>query len=202
MENMVRACEARGKQAIIRSSNDDKQHLLRILEAGSNALMVPHISSANDAKKVVESVKYPPEGSRGLSPYTRQHNFSDQNLSDSLSHANENQFLGLLVEGEEGIKNIAEISKVQGIDLIYIGLFDLAKTIGMVDNLTDPKILKLLKDTKEIIQANGVMVGSMAKDVEYAKILSDIGYDFIAFYNDSAALKSYFQDAIKDIKAN
>ena len=179
MENMVRACEARGKQAIIRSSNDDKQHLLRILEAGSNALMVPHISSANDAKKVVESVKYPPEGSRGLSPYTRQHNFSDQNLSDSLSHANENQFLGLLVEGEEGIKNIAEISKVQGIDLIYIGLFDLAKTIGMVDNLTDPKILKLLKDTKEIIQANGVMVGSMAKDVEYAKILSDIGYDFI-----------------------
>ena len=86
--------------------------------------------------------------------------------------------------------------------MIYIGLFDLAKTIGMVDNLTDPKILKLLKDTKEIIQANGVMVGSMAKDVEYAKILSDIGYDFIAFYNDSAALKSYFQDAIKDIKAN
>ena len=46
------------------------------------------------------------------------------------------------------------------------------------------------------------MVGSMAKDVGYAKILSDIGYDFIAFYNDSAALKSYFQDAIKDIKAN
>ena len=202
MENMVRACEARGKQAIIRSSNDDKQHLLRILEAGSNALMVPHISSANDAKKVVEFVKYPPEGSRGLSPYTRQHNFSDQNLSDSLSQANENQFLGLLVDGEEGINKIAEISKVQGIDLIYIGLFDLAKTIGMVDNLTDPKILKLLKDTKEIIQANGVMVGSMAKDVEYAKILSDIGYDFIAFYNDSAALKSYFQDAIKDIKAN
>ena len=123
-------------------------------------------------------------------------------FSDSLSQANEDQFLGLLVEGDEGIKNIAEISKVQGIDLIYIGLFDLAKSIGMVDNLTDSKILKLLKDTKEIIQANGVMVGSMAKDVEYAKILSDLGYDFIAFYNDSAALKSYFQNAIKDIKAN
>ena len=65
MENMVRACEARGKQAIIRSSNDDKQHLLRILEAGSNALMVPHISSANDAKKVVEFVKYPPKAVEG-----------------------------------------------------------------------------------------------------------------------------------------
>ena len=53
--------------------------------------------------------------------------------------------------------------------MIYIGLFDLAKTIGMVDNLTDPKILKLLKDTREIIQANGVMVGSMAKDVNMQK---------------------------------
>ena len=71
---MVRACEARGKQAVIRSSNDDKQHLLRILEAGSNALMVPHISSTNDAKKVVEFVKYPPKAVGGYHR-TRQHNF-------------------------------------------------------------------------------------------------------------------------------
>ena len=202
MENMVRACEARGKQAIIRSSNDEKQHLLRILETGSNALMVPHVSSAEDAKKIINSVKYPPLGNRGLSPYTRQHNFSDKNLTDSLSKANDKQYLGVLVEGDEGIKNIAEISKVEGIDLIYIGLFDLAKSIGMSDNLEDPKIIELLKETKEIIQSNGVKVGSMAKDVSYAKRLSNLGFDFIAFYNDAAALKSFFKDSISSIKAD
>ncbi|MBA4729908.1 MAG: hypothetical protein H2071_02670, partial [SAR86 cluster bacterium] len=141
-------------------------------------------------------------GNRGLSPYTRQHNFSDKNLTDSLSKANDKQYLGVLVEGDEGIKNIAEISKVEGIDLIYIGLFDLAKSIGMSDNLEDPKIIELLKETKEIIQSNGVKVGSMAKDVSYAKRLSNLGFDFIAFYNDAAALKSFFQDSISSIKAD
>ena len=200
MENMVRACEAKGKQAIIRSSNDDKQHILRILETGSNAIMIPHISSVADAKKVIDYVKYPPLGNRGLSPYTRQHQYTDKDLSISLSKANEKQYVGLLVEGEEGVKNIPEIAKVEGVDLIYIGLFDLAKSIGMVDNLKDKKILALLKETCDIIQSNNVQAGSMAKDVEYARILLDIGYDFVAFYNDAAALNSYFQDSLIKIK--
>mgnify|MGYP001445469397 CR=1 FL=1 len=67
-------------------------------------------------------------------------------------------------------------------------------------NLKDKKILALLKETCDIIQSNNVQAGSMAKDVEYARILLDLGYDFIAFYNDAAALNSYFQDSLIKIK--
>ena len=200
MENMVRACEAKGKQAIIRSSNAEKQHILRILETGSNAIMIPHISTADDARKVIDSVKYPPMGNRGLSPYTRQHQFTDNNLTSSLNKANTDQYIGLLVEGEEGIKNISEIAQVEGVDLIYIGLFDLAKSIGMVDNLTDKKIISLLQETRDIIHSNNVHAGSMAKDIEYGRILVDLGFDFIAFHNDAAALKAYFQNSLIKIK--
>ena len=67
----------------------------------------------------MKACKYPPEGDRGLSPYTRNHDFTHDGLVESLAANNKELFVGVLVEGVEGINNLEEISLVPGIDMVY-----------------------------------------------------------------------------------
>ena len=82
-ENMVRAAECSNIAPIIRTWDDDNQTLLRALETGVKSIMVPHVKSADDAEKISKACKYFPDGDRGLSPYTRLHGFTHQDIESS-----------------------------------------------------------------------------------------------------------------------
>ena len=84
VENMVRSAEASEISPIIRVWNDDEQTILRALETDAQSIMIPHIRTAKQAEKVAKSCKYYPDGNRGLSPYTRVHNFTHQDLDQSV----------------------------------------------------------------------------------------------------------------------
>lgn len=193
-ENMVRAAESANISPIIRAGDNDEQHLLRILETGVQSIMVPHINSAKDAEKVVNACKYYPIGKRGLSPYTRIHNYTHENIAESMELANENTMIGILVEGQNGLDNLSEIAKVPGLNLIYIGLFDICQSVGLPGQLTHPKVLNELKRCQNIIQSNDIAAGSMAKDISYAETLYNYKYQFIAYINDAAAIKNFYKE--------
>ena len=88
-ENMVRAAEATDISPIIRTWDDDEQILLRTLETGTQSIMVPHVKTAEDAEKIAKSCKYFPDGNRGLSPYTRVHDFTHEGIRESLQKENQ-----------------------------------------------------------------------------------------------------------------
>jgi len=199
VENMVRAAEATQISPIVRVGDDNEQTILRALETGPRSIMVPHVDSAVKAKKIVQSCKYFPEGTRGLSPYTRIHGFSHANIDISLQSENETTMVGILVEGKDGLANLDEIVEVDGIDLVYLGLFDICQSVGLPGQLNHPKVIKEIKRCCELIQSNGKAAGSMSTSVEYIKMLQEVGYTFIAYLNDAAAMKSHFEDVLLKI---
>jgi 4-hydroxy-2-oxoheptanedioate aldolase len=200
VENMVRAAECVGCQPIIRVSNADESNILRALETGSQAIMVPHISTPEQAARVVSACKYTPEGTRGLSPYTRNHNFTHENLPESMKHNNNNIFVGVLVEGKEGIANLESIAAVQGLDLIYTGIYDLSQSIGLPGELNHPKVLEIQKKCVEVLKEKGLAAGSFAKDEEYIKTLLKNNFQFIAYSVDAFVLKKGYLSIINDYK--
>ena len=200
LENMVRICELNNKYPIIRTMNDDQQEILKCLETGCNSIMVPHISNADNAKKISEFCKYFPTGRRGLSPYTRVHDYSHENIKTKILNINKNNFLGILVEGPEGIENLESISKVKGIDLIYLGLFDISVSVGLPGELKNRKVLQKVKECQNIITSHGKIPGCMSVDIKYSKMLLKYGYQFIAYLNDAYALKSFFDNEIYRLK--
>ena len=200
LENIIRICELNYKFPIIRTMNDDQQEILKCLETGCNSIMVPHVSNADNAKKISEYCKYFPAGSRGLSPYTRVHDYSHKDIKSKISNVNKNNFLGILVEGSEGIENLESISKVKGIDLIYLGLFDISVSVGLPGELNNSKVLKRIKECQKIISAYGKIPGCMSIDIKYSKMLLKYGYKFIAYLNDAYALKSFFDNEINKLK--
>ena len=199
VENMVRAAEASGISPIIRTYNDNGQILLRSLETGTQSIMVPHVKSAEDAEQIATACKYYPEGNRGLSPYTRVHDFTHEAIDKSLQQVNIDTLVGILVEGKEGLKNLESIVQVNGIDLIYLGLFDICQSVGLPGQLTHPDVLTQIERCQSIISSNNVSPGSMATDLEYVKMLKEMKYQFIAYLNDAAALRIHFKDMVKKI---
>lgn len=202
IENQVRAIEVRQNQAIVRVSNSDPQTMLRALETGCRGIMVPHVSSVAEAEAVVQACRYAPAGRRGLSPYTRNHLYSHHNLADSLATENQNTFVGILVEGIKGIENIGDIAQVPGIDLIYTGIYDISQSAGLPGQIDHPDVLALQKKCVDLINAGqGAMPGSFANSVEYAEILSQLGYKFIAYCSDGFLLKGAVENAINNLKS-
>lgn len=200
VENMVRAAECTGAQPIIRVPDSSESNILRALETGSRGIMVPHVSTAKQAEKIVSACKYAPEGTRGLSPYTRNHNFTHENLAASMKQNNEDIFVGVLVEGEEGIANLESISSVKGLDLIYTGIYDLSQSIGLPGELNHPKVLEIQRKCVSIVKEKGLAAGSFAKDEDYIKILLENSFQFIAYSVDAFVLKKAYLSVINNYK--
>ena len=146
-----------------------------------------------------KACKYFPDGDRGLSPYTRLHGFTHQDIESSLHKANRETLCGILVEGQDGLANLEEIVEVKGIDLIYLGLFDICQSLGLPGQVNHPDVLFEVDRCQKLIQSNSIAAGSMSTDINYINKLLEKNYQFIAYLNDSAALRAYFDTELSKI---
>lgn len=194
-ESQIYATESSGCTPIIRLGEGNELTILHALEIGVKALLVSHVSTAQEALRIVQATKYFPEGNRGLSPFTRNHGYSDIELAPKLRYANDQLFVGILVEGEEGIRNLEEIAQVPGLDLIYLGLYDISQAVGIPGELTHPKVLKLVKECVKLIEAHRRVAGSIAWDKNYLQFLFESGFRFISYRVDCAILRDGFDTA-------
>jgi len=199
VENMVRSAEAAEISPIVRTRDGDEQTILNALETGVRSIMVPHIDSVVKADRVAKCCKYYPEGNRGLSPYTRAHGFTHQNIDKSLQNENKETLVGILVEGRKGLSNLDKIASVPGIDIIYLGLFDICQSVGLPGQLNHPNVIDEIKRCYDIIQSHGKISGAMSTNIDYINMLANIGYRFIAYLNDAAAMRFHFDTVLKDI---
>lgn len=194
-ENMVRAAQLHGCQPIIRVGDSQQNTILRALETGCKAVMVPHVASAEAAKAVVSAARYTPLGTRGLSPYTRCHGYDHSDLQTSLEHHAQETFVGVLVEGSEGLERMPKIAAVPGIDMIYLGLYDISMSIGIPGDIDSPKVRDELARCARLITDAGKVAGTFARDIDQARALKDSGFGFVAYLADSNALIQFFRDA-------
>ena len=192
-ENQLYAAEAAGCTPIIRLGEVNELAILRTLEIGVQGILVSHVSNPAQAKQVVDAVKYYPEGKRGLSPFTRRHAYSEKNLHNKLQFANDQLFVGVLVEGEEGISNLSNIVKTPGLDMIYLGLYDISLSLGIPGELEHPQVLNRLKECVTLIKENNLIVGSVARDRQYLNLLFNLGVKFLAYRVDCAVLREGYE---------
>jgi 4-hydroxy-2-oxoheptanedioate aldolase len=194
-EYQIYATEAAGASAIVRLGEINENLILRVLDMGSLSVLMSHVATVEDASRVVAAAKYFPDGTRGLSPFTRNHGYSDERIAEKMQYANEQVFVGVLVEGEEGLANLDGIARVKGLDMIYLGIYDLSQSLGIPGQLRHPKLLKHLEDCVQIIEANGLAAGSVAPDYDYLKKLFDAGFRFLSYRVDCAILREGFVSA-------
>lgn len=189
VEHQVYAAEAAGATPIVRVGSVDAPAILRVLDLGAQSLLVSHVSDPAEAAAVVSAARYAPDGDRGLSPFTRHHGYSDESLPDKLRQANDEIFVGVLVEGERGLGNLAAIAATPGLDLVYLGVYDLSQTVGAPGDLRHPRVVEAVREAVTVVEAAGPAVGSVAPDREYLELLAGAGVRFLSYRVDSAILR-------------
>jgi len=194
-EQQLYAIEVTGCTPIIRIGENSEANILHALEIGVQSIMVSHISTPEEARLVVQRAKYYPEGDRGLSPFTRNHGYSDSNIAEKLQHANKQIFIGILVEGEEGLNKLDKICEISGIDMIYLGVYDISQSVGVHGDVKHPKVIKAVREFARIINSYGLIAGSVARDREYLELLIDSGYSFLSYRVDCAILMEGYEKA-------
>jgi len=203
MHESVAAIAACGVSPIVRIPDNQGWMVKRVLDAGAHGVLVPLLYTAEDAKKLVTSAKFPPVGQRGFgSPFSMERFVPSSGSSDYLKQANEALLTMMQIETKEALENVDAIAAVDGIDLLFIGPFDLGNNIGhpivggeMHDNL-HAAIEKILKAAK----AAGKKAGMFCTSGEQSKKYADMGFDMISVALDATALPACLIETLNTAK--
>jgi 4-hydroxy-2-oxoheptanedioate aldolase len=199
-QNMIRAAESVNITPIIRVGSNDEALILRALDIGAQGIEIPQINSKPDAVRVVKSVKYSPQGERGVCRYVRAANYSSMDKFKYFKSANKETMIIAHIEGVEGINNLDEILSVSGIDVIFIGPYDLSQSLGIPGQVNDPLVVEKMKEVVLKCMQNKVAVGTFADDVETAKSWVSLGVQYMSFSVDVGILYNASKNIVGKLK--
>ena len=159
LEAMARAAEAAGITPIARVENVEQSTILQYLDRGIQGIMGPHISSGEDAQKLVDACYFGPQGDRSFGG-NRGTNYSFTpdawgDKRDFYKQANDNMLVGALLEDQGAIDNIDDILAVDGIHYFGIGMNDFAQGIGYPGEPEHPVVVKAADDLSSHIRSKG-----------------------------------------------
>lgn len=189
--NLIRAAEARGMTALLRPPEVDESAILRALDCGAHGLLVPNITSRNQVAELVRYSFYPPEGIRGHSPFTRAGGFTHQDAAKRMQLINSNLFLGILIEGPDGLAALPQILEefASRLSVVYVGLYDLAKTVGYPGDVKHPEVNRVVHQIVKMVSAHGVCAGALCNDSEMLMEAHKAGVRFVCYQNDTGILR-------------
>jgi 4-hydroxy-2-oxoheptanedioate aldolase len=163
---------------VVRVPVGDVVTIKQVLDLGAQNLLVPMVSSADAARAVVEAVRYPPRGRRGVgSALARSARWN--RVDGYLEHADEHVSLLVQIETAEGVAAAGAIAAVDGVDGVFVGPSDLAASMGLLGQQGHPDVVSAVHRTFEAVRAAGKPVGVNAFDPALARAYVDGGATFV-----------------------
>jgi 4-hydroxy-2-oxoheptanedioate aldolase len=166
-EELVRAAQGAGVAPIIRTFDSQPSTLVRALDTGCEGILVPNVKSLAEAEMVARGARFHPLGERGMDPHARSARYRTIPKEIYFAEADKQTLVGVQVEGMEGVQNLNDIVDVEGIDLIFIGPYDLSQSLGVPGQ-----------------RARGKALGIYADNLEEARRWQGLGVQFVAISVD------------------
>jgi 4-hydroxy-2-oxoheptanedioate aldolase len=185
---MLRAAEAAGTACVVRVPWNDPVYLKRILDVGFRSVMIPMVESAEEAVAAVRACRYPPEGARGYAaPGMRCSRYGFE--ADYRATANEELLIIAQIESARAASVAEAIAATPGIDLAFIGVNDLAGSIGFLEDLDRPEVRSLVRLAEAGIRRAGRPLGTVPSPRRGAVELFRDGYRMVAASSDVVLLR-------------
>jgi len=203
MHEAVAALAACGVSPLVRIPDNQGYLVKRVLDAGAHGVLVPMLYSAGDAKNLVTAAKFPPIGRRGFgSPFSMEKFHPSLSQTEYLHQANDALLTIVQIETKEAVEDLEAIAAVPGIDVLFIGPFDLGNNLGypIIDGKMHENLLAAVAKTLKVATAAGKKVGIYATSGEQAKTYADQGFHMICVATDAAVLGTAVKDAVKKAK--
>lgn len=185
---ILQAIQCSGAQPIVRLAANDPVLLKRALDLGSFNVMVPFVENAEQARAAVDSVKYPPLGSRGFAAVHRASRYGT--WQGYGAQANAAVTCILQIETPAALANLEEIAAVPGVDALFLGPGDLSAVCGHIGNPAHPDIQAMISNAIVRCKAIGMPIGIVGGTPALVRSYLDQGYAFAAVASDMAMMMS------------
>jgi 4-hydroxy-2-oxoheptanedioate aldolase len=183
---------------IVRPSWNDKVLVKRHLDQGVQTLLIPYVSTAEEAAAAVEAMRYPPRGVRGVAGSTRAAQYG--RIKDYAKRCEEELCLLVQVETREGLDNLEKIANVDGVDGVFIGPADLSAGLGHLGNIGHPEVQSAIFDGIRRIRACKKAPGILAMDEPFARksmeagtLFTAVGMDVVLLARESERLAALYK---------
>ena len=192
IENQIRAAKAYDVDTLVRVARGSYSDYIRPLEADAAGIMVPHVMSLDDAKKVVWQTRFHPLGRRPIDGGNADGAYCMIDLKEYIRTANQQRFVIVQIEDPEPLDELEEIAKLPGIDMLFFGPGDFSHGIGTPGQWDNPLIDQTRRRIAQVATANGKFAGTVGSPDDIQNLV-DMGYRFISSGADVVALWSYFK---------
>lgn len=162
-EEMVRAADLHDVPVSIRVPVNAPHVILRYLDIGTSTIMAPHVTTREDAERVVRAVKYPPEGERSFAP-GRGAEALGLLPAEYVRRSNEETVVLGLFEDVRGIEEVEAICQVPGLDGLAVGVYDLAASMGHPGQPWRDDVQAVVERVLRICRARRMPFGTVPRD--------------------------------------
>ncbi len=204
VRQVVRYCQAAGLPLVVRVPSQQRHHISRALDTGADGVMVPIVSSVEQAKAVLEAAKYWPDGTRGVALGLAHERYAMRRepLLPRLAEQNARTAIILQIEDPRGAAQADAIAALPGVDMLWLGHNDLSVAMGEPGAFDHPDFAKAEKATIEAARKHGKSVGRLSVDARQGAQFAAMGYDFVAIAGDVWLLQQAFADGLATVRGN
>jgi 2-dehydro-3-deoxyglucarate aldolase/4-hydroxy-2-oxoheptanedioate aldolase len=191
MKQQVSCCRGLDLVPLVRVPRAEYHFVARLLDAGAMGIMVPMVESAEEAARIASWCRYPPEGRRGAAFGVAAHDdYEGGAVPDLIAGANRRTLTIVQIETPLGAESVDAIAAVPGVDVLWLGHFDLTNFMGIPGEFAHPRYLAAVDALLAACRRHGKAAGFMALDEAWARDYRAKGFDIIAYGTDVTLLRT------------
>jgi 2-keto-3-deoxy-L-rhamnonate aldolase RhmA len=184
LARLVATTRPTGAAPLVRVPLAQRSYLSRALDIGAAGLMIPMVESADQARDVVSWATYPPHGVRGAAFGVAHDNYAEGGAVDYMTRVNRDNVIITQIETVTGLEAVEDIAAVDGVDVLWVGHFDLTNSMGIPGQFDHPRYLAALDRVAAAARAHAKTAGFMPTSPPEARMLLERGYRMLAYGGD------------------
>lgn len=194
IKNSIIACNLHKCSALVRVPLFNPDNIQAALDSGCSGIVFPKVSSKKDALEAVSLCEFSPKGTRGFNPFTK---FNNYNLLPKKFNKNDKYLMKvIIIETKEGIDNLDDILSVNGIDVVYLGVYDLSKEYNFKD-IDNKELLLLIERSLKKINSKGKVSGLMINNKNYLSLAKKFNVQFLVLSVDTEVIGKSAKSILK-----
>jgi len=201
VKSAVRYMQAAELPTIVRVPSREYHHIARICDMGAEGIMMPMVGSGSEAKRIVDAIKYHPDGMRGVALQVAHDDYRPGAVKDKLAAANRRTTVFAQIETAEGVENADAIASTPGVDCLWVGHFDLSVSLGIPGEFDHPDFKAAIDKVAAATRKQNKSLGRLVPTVEQGLEIHAQGFDFICYSGDVWVLHNALAEAVGKLKS-
>lgn len=201
LKYQIQAVSATPAASIVRIEANDPPRFKRVLDLGASGVMVPYVSTVEEAEQAVASMRYPPRGIRGVAKLNRGSAFGVE-FDEYFSRAHELLTTVVQIETPEAINNIDDIAAVDGVDVLFVGPLDLSVNLGITEQFDHSTFIEACNKVVAAAKKAGKAAGILLLNDGQVESTVEAGFTFIALGSDGGLVANGMRNLASALNAH